>query len=668
MLAGFLAHTSTAQRLNFTNSDPQAGSGAVALKLASETREQLEKLREKDDHSAVASAKMAYLSAAASFLQAGEDQGIAGTFLVIGATGLLHSRDAVFTLLDAQQLSDNDIRLLAGDLALLAANPPANSSAFDRALRDTFANVLQAAGDSTSDAASGWPWPESPEAKPINWPDFAPLGNQAAAFTPLQQRCELGEKWVAFRPGARALNRIVIEASWPIGREKRVLVAPYRRWMSELSRAATEFVDEQTAEIGLARLQRLALLARCFSQLEALPADPPSKQLEKTFFAAIEIMPDDPSATRGWSKLEQWLKLAAKRAALMDDKSVVRQLRPGFRSVGDLARGTQTEMFDALARVLSKPTSSGDPGVMAAVNLYSENIELLRILHRASEAIEDPTTQGDPIAREDAKPFTDGLLKLSKEVADPKQRDRSLAALRNLAADVADLLQLPGEAQLRAQDEKLTQFLGKKAPEVLPLIDRERAAWKKAIGSVTKPGGSSGGENNASRLRALGLALSLAADVAECESLASESNSSLRNWGGWCGFDDAVLRNAIASASSALPTLLNQAETEEASKVLGSMQRAVREHAIVSVAAKLSRDLAQVPKTTQPIPLRDLRAIATGTPDTRNVLGAAWRDRLAVICRYANEAAAGNEEAKRFAAAKAADLLEALDQSEDQKR
>lgn len=640
----------------------------VALKLASETRDQLETLRENAVHSAATSAKMAYLSAAACFLQTGEDQGVAGTFLVVGATNLLHSRDAVFALLDAQQLSDNDTRLLAGDLALLAASPPANSSAFDRALRDAFANLLQAAGDSAPDAASGWPWSESPEAKPIHWPDFAPLGNQGAAFTPLQQRCELAEKWVAFRPGARAMKRIVIEASWPIGREKRVLVGPYRRWMSELSRAATEFMDEQTAEVGLARLQRLALLARCFSQLEVLPVDPSSKQLEKAFFGAIEIMPDDPGATRGWFKLEQWMELAAKRAALMDDKSVVRQLRPGFRSVGELAKGTQTEMFDALARVLSKPTSSGDPGVMAAVNLYSENIELLRILHRASEAIEDPTTRGDPVARDDAKPFTDGLLKLSKEVADPKQRDRSLAALRNLAADVGDLLQLPGEAQLRAQDEKLTNLLGKKVPEVLSLIDRERAAWKKAVGSVTKPGGSSGGENSAARLRALGLALSLAADIAECESAASDPNTAFRNWGGWCGFDDAVLRNAIASASSALPTLLNQAETEEASKVLGSMQRAVREHAIVSVAAKLSRDLAQAPKPTQSIPLRDLRAIATGTPDTRNILGASWRERLAVICRYANEGAAGNDEAKRFATAKAAELLEASNHSEDQKR
>ena len=661
MLVLFLSHAALAQRLHFQSDEPKPGTGEVAMRLASEAREQFDALREQGGASAIKEAKQAYLAAAGLLLESGNAKGVSGTNLVAAGTMLMRERDPVFALLNARKLDDNTARLLASDLGRIVQEPPETQAMLDRALRNAFANLLQATR-SEADAANLWPWPERPDATPPAWPDMSRLGTDAAALDALHKRCELAEQWIAFRPGARAMTRLVIDAAWPMGHEKQVPAGVYRRWMAELASAASEIISEQTGESGLARLQRLATLGRIFALLDALAPDPGAKQLEKALFAAVEVMPDDPSATAGWAKLEHWLELAAERTTLMDDKSVVRQLRPALRSVGELAKASNTELFESLARVATKPDASGDPGVIAAVNLFAENIQLLKVLHRASEAIEDPAaTPADPIGRENAKPFTDGLLKLAKEVADPKQRDRSLGALRNLATDVADLMELPGEKRLRAKSPELETLLGGKSTDALALIDRERGAWRRGVGAVMKPGATSGGETNAARLRAIGIVLALAVDAAECEAVASDNNDALQRWGGWW-LDDAALQSCAADAGKALPAMMKEMETDLATNVLATAQRFGNEHSVVAVAAKVSRELARASaEPSQTNPFRGVRAIATGSPDPQAVLVATWRERLSTICRYAQEGASGDADAKRFATNRAADLLAAME-------
>lgn len=575
----------------------------------------------------------------------------------------MRERDGVFALLEARKLDDNAARLLASDLGRIVQEPPATQASLDRALRDALANLLQATRSET-DKDNLWPWPERSDATLPAWPDFSRLGTDAAALDALHKRCQLADRWIAFRPGARAMTRLVMDAAWPIGHEKQVPAGVYRRWIKELAIAANEVAGEQSGESGLSSLERLAMLGRICAHLDALAPDPGAKEIEKALFAAVEVMPDDPIATAGWAKLEHWLELGAERTTLMDDKSVVRQLRPALRSIGEMAKASSAELFESLARVASKPDASGDPGVMAAVNLFAENVELLKVLHRASEAIEDPgPPPTDPTARESAKPFTDGLLKLAKEVADPKQRDRSLGALRNLATDVADLMELPGEKRLREKAPELEALLGGKGADALALIDRERGAWRRGVGAVMKPGATSGGENNAARLRAIGIVLSRAIDAAECEAVASDNNDSLQRWGGWW-LDDPALQSFAADAGKALPAMMKEMETDLATNVLATAQRFGNEHSVVAVAAKVSRELARASAEPSPTnPFRGVRALATGSPDPRSVLLATWRERLSTICRYGQEGAAGDDAAKQFATNRAAELLTAMERN-----
>lgn len=661
MLAILLAHATFAQRLHFANDEPRPSTGEVAIKLASEAREQFDALREQAGTSASKEAKQAYLAAAGVLLETGEAKGVAGTYLVAAGTAMMRERDAVFTLLNARKLDENAMRLLASDLSHIVQEVPASSAALDRVLRDAFANLLQATRGTES--AVLWPWPEKPEAPAPTWPDFTRLGADAASLDTLHKRCELAEQWIAFRPGARAMERLIMDASWPLGHEKQTPPGLSRRWMTELSLAAGEVMAPDSGSAGLARLERLATLGRIFAMLDALAPDPGAKQLEKALFASVEVMPDEPADSAGWTKLEHWLELAAGRTALTDDKAVVRQLRPALRAVADLAKASNVELFESLVRVANKPDASGNPGVMAAVNLFAENIALLKVLHRASEAIEDPAAPpNDPVGRENAKPFTDGLLKLAKEVADPKQRDRSLVALRNLATDVADLMELPGETRLRQKAPELEKLLSGKGAASLALIDRERMAWKRGVGAVMKPGATSGGDGNAARLRAIGIVLQLVIDVAECESLASDGNDPLDRWGGWW-LGDTALAEQIARAVAALPALIESTETDLNANAAASARRGADEHAIIGLAARLSRGLAPAgPVPSAPAPLQGICTIATGSPDPRFVLLASWREQVAVVCRYAQSEETA--ESKAFACVRAAEVIRAMERNE----
>lgn len=648
-----------AQRLQFASDEPKAGSGVAAAALAARAREQLAATGESGTQTPESEAKRAYLSAAAQLLASGEAKGVGGTFLVAAGTMLMHDHEAVFEVLEARRMSADAMRLLVSDLNALN-DVPASPEALDRALRTACANLLQVSL-TPSGTSSLWPWPEPAESTLPAWPDVSGMGTDASSIDLLHKRCELAEGWAAFRPGGRAMCRLMAEATWPLGREKQVAPGARRRWISELAHASAEVLEPARGEDGLASLKRLAALGRIFSLLDALAPDPHAKQLERALFAAVEVMPEEPRETGGWFKLEGWLQHAVQRTALSDDKAVVRQLRPALRSISDLARGSQSEMLEALARVASKPEAAGDPGVIAAVNLFSDNIELLRVLHRASAALQDPAASGDPVARENARPFTDGLLKLAKEVADPKTRDRSIGALRNLATDVADLMELPGEKALREQAPDLEKLLNGKGGAALALIDRERLAWRRGVGAVMKPGTTSGGEGNAARLRAIGIVLQLALDVAECESIASDGSDPLDQWGGWW-LGDKSLGEHASRAAAALPALIESTEADLSANAAASARRGADEHAIIGLAAKLSRGLASAgPAPTAPIPLKGIRAIATGSPDPQFVLLALWRERISVVCRYAQSEEPA--ETKAFAGVRAAELIRAIERS-----
>ena len=245
-------------------------------------------------------------------------------------------------------------------------------------------------------------------------------------------------------------------------------------------------------------------------------------------------------------------------------------------------------------------------------------------------------------------------------MADVRKRDRAIAGLRNLAADVADLQQLPSEQLLAAKDPSMEALLGGKGAAAVALIERERVAWRREVAS--KAGAAPGGEGHTQKLRAVAIVLGLAVDAGRCRQIAADPGSAAGSvvlwWGGWW-LDGPALGQLASEALSAVPGVLESVEQSEPGAALAAAESAARAHAVVLLAARLSRTLEGIPKVTFD-ELTRLRAVATGTPDARAVLLAPWRDQLAIICRYGAEGAAGNDEAKSFAAKRANDLLGAM--------
>ncbi|MBS0188213.1 MAG: hypothetical protein JSS51_09095 [Planctomycetes bacterium] len=665
LFSAALAMSAPAQRLHFGTDEPK--DHPVATRMLADLEAQDESLRALAQPSVRQRAKLAYSDAAAALIKLGVDKGSAGTPWIIAGAALVAGKQDVCEALDRGALPEPSCELLRRSLESLASNPPENQAELDRTLRAAFAELLQATGK-----VSDWPWPESPEAPAPLWPDFSRAAGAlapeaSAALQTLHERCELASSWVGYAPGSRSMTRLVMDASWPLGREKQMSAGLYRRWMGELGQAAASVVgsdaggEPATGASGLERLRRLALLGRLCGLLDALAPDPAAKQLEKLLLAAAETMPEDPAINAGWVRLEPWLELAASRTALADEKTVVRQLRPAVRSIGELARSAQSEMLESLGKVATKPDAAGDPGVLASVTLCSDTLALLGGLHRASDAVEDSDApRGDPVARESAKAITDSLLRLSKEVADPKQRDRSLAAIRALSQDVAELLELPGEKRLRDGDKALETLIGVKPAELVAFIDRERAAWRKEVGG--RNGTAAGAEPHAQKLRAVSALLALALDAESCRSGASPSGV-LAAWGGWPLAPETTTTLAV-NAATAVPDALAKAMNEQ-SPLAGANETAA-EHAVASLAGKLARRLGDSgnPRPQQP-PMFLVRAIATGSPDVRAVLLAKWREPVALVCRYAADGTTGDSEAKSFANRKAAELLRGWKQSEE---
>lgn len=665
LFSAALAMSAHAQRLHFGTDEPK--DHPVATRMLADLEAQDESLRALAQPSGRQRAKLAYSDAAAALIKLGVDKGSAGTPWIIAGAALVAGKQDVCEALDRGALPEPSCELLRRSLESLASNPPENQAELDRSLRAAFAELLQATGK-----VSDWPWPESPEAPAPLWPDFSRAAGAlapeaSAALQTLHERCELASSWVGYAPGSRSMTRLVMDASWPLGREKQMSAGLYRRWMGELGQAAASVVgsdaggEPAAGASGLERLRRLALLGRLCGLLDALAPDPAAKQLEKLLLAAAETMPEDPAINAGWVRLEPWLELAASRTALADEKSVVRQLRPAVRSIGELAKSAQSEMLESLGKVVSKPDAAGDPGVLASVTLCSDTLALLDGLHRASGAVEDPdASKGDPVARESAKAITDSLLRLSKEVADPKQRDRSLAAIRGLSQDVADLLELPGEKRLRAGDEALEALIGVKPAELVAFVDRERAAWRKEVGG--RNGTAAGAEPHAQKLRAVSVLLALALDAEWCRAGAAP-NGVLAAWGGWSLAPESTGALAVGAAE-AIPDALAKAMSEQ-TPLPGAMKTEA-DFSVVSLAGEVARRLGQagVPKPEQP-PLMTLRAVACGSPDARAVLLATWRGQIAVVCRYAADGAAGNAEARAFANRKATELMQNWKQREE---
>lgn len=659
LAAVLLVSAAQAQRLNLGSTEPAPGSGVVALRDAQTLRASAAAFKQNKPASEQFLA--AYTALAATLLEQGEALGVSGSRHVAAARKLQAAQPPLRAALAAKLLTDAEAASLTRSIDALATTT-ITADALDTELRSALAPLIEKLDPYHTLTA----WPTIVGAPSAAWPEFkstdaATLADAMKALDPLKQRVALASKWAAYRPGADALTRLVREAGGCFGRESRLPVGAYKRWLKELAQGAQEILadtstDAAQADRGLARLRRLAAWSRVLDALERHGGAPAFKPITDALGPAFELMPDEPPDANAdrLTRLALWLESMPTRDALQDESSIIRQLRPAFRSIAELCRGSQSEAIDAVAAAIRSADAAGDPGVMAAVNMHRRHTRLLTLIRRASEALREPQAAAEPMLRENAKPLADALLKLAKDVADPKQRDQAIDGLSNLASDCADLLALTAERRLRERDAALDDVLGTQAGTLLDAVERERAQWRKKASNRSGPGG----EQHAARLRALAATLALAADVADLES----DRAALTRFGGWT-LDDADLVKLMNDAKGALRAFVATASDADEAKARDAARAAdqlASRHAIVRVAAQVcrtvrdSKELAADTDSARAAVM--LLGVCSGSPDPRWATHGGERDTLAVICRYVTESRE-SQAAGEFATKRANELL-----------
>jgi hypothetical protein len=665
-----LLSVASAQRLNLGPTEPTPGSGVVALRDAQSLRESAAAL--KQSKPATEQFLAAYTALAAALLEQGEALGVSGSRHVAAARKLQAAQPGLSAALGARLLTDAEAASLTPFIDALAATtiPP---DTLDAELRSAFAPLIEKLDPATKTTGTLAAWPIILGAPSTAWPEFkstdeATLADAMKTLDPLKQRVALASKWDAYRPGADALTRLVRDAGGCFGRESTLPANTYKRWLKELAQGAQEILADTTtdaaqSERGLTRLRRLAAWSRVLDALERHSGSPAFKPITDALGPALELMPDEPPAptapTTGsadrLTRLALWIESMPTRETLQDDDAVIRQLRPAFRSIADLCRGSQSEAIDAVAAAIRSPDAAGNPGVLAAVNMHRRHTRLLDLIRRASDALREPQAAPEPTLRENAKPLADALLKLAKDVADLKQRDQAIEGLTNLASDCADLFEIPSERRLRERDAALDDVLSTQAGTLLDAVERERALWRKKASNRSGPGG----EQHAARLRALATTLALAADIADLES----DRAALIRFGGWT-LDDADLVKLMNDAKGALRAFVATAADADESKARDAARQAEQlaaRHAVVRLAAHVCRavrdrkELAADTDAARAAVM--LLGACSGAPDPRFATLASERDTLTVICRYVTESR-DSQSAGEFASSRANELLE----------
>lgn len=659
--------SSQAQRLNLGSDEPAPGSGTIAIRDAQALRESAAS-RTKDT-SAGERLLLAVDALAATLLEQGEALGVPGSRHIAAARKLQAARPALSSVIAAKHIADPDLAGIAADLEACAARS-VSADAIDAELRSAFAPLIEKLDPLPTLAA----WPTIAGAPSAAWPDFqsgsaSSLAEAMLSLEPLKQRLTLASKWAAFRPGAEAMHRLVRDAGGCFGRESKLPAKTYQRWLQELTLGGREILadtstDAAQADRGLARLRRLAAWSRVLDALERHATTPAFKPITDALGPAFELMPEEPpplqpGTTDRLTRLASWLESMPTREALQDDASVIRQLRPAFRAIADLCRASQSEAIDAVAAAIRNADAVGDPGVLAAVNMHRSRTRLLGLLRSTSEVLRDPQTPvpAEPTLRENAKPIADALLKLAKDVADPKQRDQAIDALSNLASDCADLSELPGERRLRERDPALDAVFGSSAGTLLDAIERERGLWRKKAASRNGPAG----EQHAARLRALAATLALATDIADLES----DRAALASFGGWT-LGDADLAKLLGEARGAVRAFVaaaSEADEARARDAARAADQLAARHAIVRVAATVCRAIRGrtelVADSDAARAAVSLLGICSGSPDPRWAMFGNERDALATIGRYATEARE-SPSAGEFANRRANEIMDRL--------
>jgi hypothetical protein len=660
---------------------PSAGTGADILAMADALDASIAQIRSRGQGPAIeAAAGLRRL--ARDLAREGERQGAAGSTRILVARTLAGHLAALDALLELPGLDPAVIEMLGASLgegsALDLRGAKAGATELDRMLRDALAPLMGITGT----PPGPWGWVDDPPRQPgameaplgpdlARWEAIRGITPEAiASLRTLDQTLAEADRWAAYQRSSGALRADVRAAADS-------LLAADKPWLAPEARTqlATDFNDAAVAlgtgpsmDNARAELQRITLIGRIVAGTDRLGSDAPGKKVRTAVSDLVRTRAADRQAERrAIETFDRVLASILAREGLGESRSLVRHLRPAWKTLDRDCQTAERAVVDVLPRLLQYESAMTDPAVLTAVAGHRRALEDLESLYKTSAALQvprrtlptqpapldprrprtpelplpaSPGRDGEPAAG--WKPIADRLLKVSQDLAKPETHDVALEQLRSLAGRLPRFMALPGEEDLRitpggGPPAGWSAVTGNRAMELPASIAAAREAWLESFvqtGSASDSARMELLENLMMQLSACAAAQALVERAGAVSS--GRGPGSLPAWPGWelspraCA---ALVTPACEPLARATALVLEGADAKAAEALAATH----KEFPVALLLGRLERRAAAIGLGGGPAPAAALADLGSGAPLSPDAWMVAARDDLAHICRYAEE-------------------------------
>lgn len=625
-----------AQRLNLGGSTlPKPGEGKAVLALGAELRESSPRGDAPADR-----ATRALHFLASDLLNKGEASGPAGSARILLGLKIAHRLPAFAAIVGS--VDPAIAAIVATDLEALAKSAPADVPGVQIALRDALAPLTRVVPP---------PWPKSsvvPVAPPAPALAQSPFSDAAtlAASTELRARLAAAAAIPAYSNAAGEFDQELTLAERVIAEPPAWLSVPAReRLVSDVAlcvRMLAVDITSEPARQGVRRVLTVSGLLRGTDILKGASANRMRTAITRLIVALPAIdRPGAASAAQTLASLVDAGSLLSRRSGMGDEKQFVRQLRPAFRTLQQLAEITENDLAEVLPDVLERVDAMSTPKVIGAIAAHRRSLDDLVLLRAASDSLvlAGSSGAGDLAARDETKPVADRLLLYAKEAADTARKDdgvsrqklaAALVRFRTLAAEAHTALDMPGESDLRAGN--LKAVLGDAQAPLVAALDSSRAEWLKSwAGADRAPA-----PDVSKRLRGIHTVLELAGGASVLAGMIDDQPKNAGNsWGAW-ELDSMALRTLSQGLPEAIGNAAELVVNDQASadRELSSIED---RYAVALLAAQVGVALKNRGVAPCPDAGAAVAELCAGPPPASTWLGASLQDATA-ICRYAYEA------------------------------
>jgi hypothetical protein len=664
LLAG---RPASAQMLDFGKPQlaPAPRQGPAAASLASDLERQAQQRRAEAAPDALQATKREAAAAARDLARAlvvtGDSMGLEGSRRVLLGRTLARRMDEIDGLIASVQGSDGAamLALAARDLGDSARALEDKSIDPERPLRSALAFV----GTLVPDA----------QRQPVPIPGLQDIarvpgmtGPAVEAFRDLLPDINAAQQWLSYHGALDQLAGLLASAIDSVGSMPSwVSIEARERLGAELAGAFIALKDSQTRAAATRTLEQIAALrgiVHTAARLEGGEGNRVRSALSDSLAAAEESR---------WERIADFgrlVQLAVEGEGLIDERQLLRQLRPAFRALEAAARGTQPRVVAVLTTVLRQPGAMNDPGVLTAVNTHRRAVDDLRLLADANARIAVPVpdnTRAEPEVNTEFKRIADNLLQLGQSMQRADTRTEAMQEARDLAAQTARYAELPGEPSLRATltgggNEQVELWANITGGSAAKLADQIRIARRDWLGSIAAQAPDSATVQNLETLRALMDVVAAAERLQlSADGVPGEPYTLLQHDNRW-----ELSENSLASIASGfgheVADCVAKLEANDAAGAKAAVEKIRAERATLLAAAELLRWRSPQPES-RPDAISEITSPVRS--NERDIAAAA-----ADVCRFAEELAAarklGNsaaaDEFQSLVARRAADLRAAL--------